>query len=462
MGIRRMGIRRILHVVHGYPPESGGGTESYVSSLLAAQKEVGAEPLLLHGSFEPRPEVHLEERTDLPHEAWRLHRADTYSDYWDRAHDPKVSALFEDFLGRTRPDLVHVHQWIRLSDDLVQRAERLGIPCVLSLHDLSISCPACFRQRPGGEHCERAPGFDSCADCVPLRGHESEAELRLGLRVFRENARAALENARIVLAATRSTASLVCRSLDLPEDLVRIEPFGLPRRFRDPPPFAPPADGEPLRLAFWGLVTKRKGVEELCRALSLLRAEGPLDGRIEVHVFGRIDTEELERGLKDEARGLPVRFHGRYEYAEIEALRPHLACFPSSCFETYGLVLDEAFELGIPALVTEVGAFAERLRGGGFLVPPNDPEALAAGLARILEQPRLLAEAASRIPPPPPLLEEHARRLLALYEEAAALPGRGGGGPSPSLRLELEWLRRCSATKGPPLRRGLDSTQPGL
>lgn len=452
---------RILHAVHGYPPESGGGIESYVQELLQGQLDAGHEPILVHGSFVPRPEPVLEPRADLPWATHRLHRDDAYCDYWDRAHHVGVGEHWDALLRTLAPDLVHVHQWIRLSDDLVTRAEDRGVPSVVTLHDLSASCPACFRQRPDGTHCERVLSFTSCGDCVPLRGHESEREVRLGIDLFRAAMLAELRRARRVLAATEATATLVRHGLGAPDLPIELQPLGYAPRFAHcrVPPLE--LEGGPLRLAYWGNVTARKGVDTLLAALRCLsaeQAEGSLHGKLELAVFGRIDRPDLAARLEESAAGLPVTFRGRYAWQEIADHAPHVAVFPSDCFETYGFVLDEAFELGRPALVTGVGAFAERVQRGGWTVPPADPRALAQQLAALLAQPSEILARARTLPPISAPIATHVRAILAHYEAALATPPRPPLGPSCAQRLALEQLRRDRATLTPPLRRGLPAS----
>ena len=61
--------------------------------------------------------------------------------------------------------------------------------------------------------------------------------------------------------------------------------------------------------------------------------------------------------------------------------------FPSR-YEGFGGALVEAMALAVPAVVSDIGALREVVEGtGAILVPPGDPEALAAGLARILDDP---------------------------------------------------------------------------
>jgi glycosyltransferase involved in cell wall biosynthesis len=457
---------RVLHAVHGYPPESGGGIESYVAELLRGQQEQDAIALLLHGSFAPRPETRIEARDDLPWACLRLHRDDAYSDFWDRAHHAGASERFGALLDEWRPDIVHVHQWIRLSCDLVQVAEDAGIPTVVTLHDLSASCPACFRQRPDGSHCERVLSFESCGDCVPLRGHEGEREVRAGIELFADSMRGELLRARRVLAATEATAALVKHGLDAPQLEIHIQALGYSPRFADcrVPPLepletseasTPSAPSTPLRLAYWGNVTARKGVDTLLQALRQVHERQSLQGRLELAIFGRCDSEELTTRLSELATGLPVTLRGRYEWQEIADFAPHVAVFPSDCFETYGFVLDEAFELGRPALVTGVGAFAERLQGGGWTVPPGDVPALAAQIEDLLAEPRQILERAAARPQISQALRQHVDAIFAHYEAARQTPPREARGPSAWQRLALEQLRRDRATLSPPTQRGL-------
>jgi glycosyltransferase involved in cell wall biosynthesis len=412
---------KVIHFAHGFFPEGRGGVESYLRDVLRAQRAAGIDARLCAGSLEHWPELGVEEVELEGIPVLRVHRDDLYFDHFARLYHPGVEGLVRELLCRERPELVHVHQWIRLTCNLVGIAAELGIPAVVTLHDLYTSCPRCFRVRPDDENCGRPLSVGSCLDCVPRFGHESGRELRASIELYRDQYRDELETAKAVLAASTATADLIAATTGLSRALVELLPLAYEPRFGGRAAAAPPRDVAPLRFGYWGNLTERKGVPVLLRAFRAV-CEAGLARPAELHLFGRVDTEALERELSELAAGIPVTFHGRFEYADLAAAGLHVAVFPMVCFETYGFVLDEAFELGLPAVVTDIGAIPSRAGEAALRVPPNDVGALARALRRLVEEPRLAAELRVRIRPVGMSTEEHVEKLRAIYERVRGLP----------------------------------------
>ena len=90
-----------------------------------------------------------------------------------------------------------------------------------------------------------------------------------------------------------------------------------------------------------------------------------------------------------------VQIVGRVPTDELVALyrRCALVVVPSR-YEGFGLPAAEAMACGTPVVACAAGALPEVIEtgGGGLLVAPNDPEALAAGIRRLLSEPGLRAE----------------------------------------------------------------------
>ncbi len=62
-----------------------------------------------------------------------------------------------------------------------------------------------------------------------------------------------------------------------------------------------------------------------------------------------------------------------------------------SRFESFGLILLEAMMFAKPVVSSDIGGMTEIIRDGvsGFLVPPDDVDALAGALARLVSSPAL-------------------------------------------------------------------------
>lgn len=434
----------VLHVVHQFAPETRGGTESYVQDVARLQRARGLDAQVLTGSLAAWPEAGCEELAVEGIPVHRVHRNDLYFDHHVKAWHPGVSSLFGELLARRRPRLVHVHHWIRLSCDLVEIAHAHGIPAVVTLHDFYTSCPRAFRARRDDPACLRPVGAESCRDCVPRYGHEPQAELDEGIELFAAGFRGELALARSVLVAVGSTADLLSRTTGLPRDRYTVLPLGYRPRFPGRPHLPPPAPGEAMRFAFWGGVGRHKGVATLVAAIGRLVAAGR---RAELHVLGGFESPQFEHELRAVAAGLPVAFHGPFTPDRIVALSPHCGVFPSTCLETFGIVLDECFELGLPCIVSDLGALPERAGAAALVVRAGDVDDLALALQRLCDDPGEWHRLQARIAAAPPRLEDHVDRLAAIYAAACsdAVPAPATATVPLQRRLRFLLMQRDSA-----------------
>jgi len=72
-------------------------------------------------------------------------------------------------------------------------------------------------------------------------------------------------------------------------------------------------------------------------------------------------------------------------------------CSPAVGQESFGMTLVEAMAAGVPVVATDIPGYREVVRHGveGLLVRPNDPEALAAAIGRVLSEPELASALAA-------------------------------------------------------------------
>jgi len=453
---------RVLLALHGYPPELLGGTEAAVQGLARGLIARGHEVCVVAGSMAHGPEPRrTEERQADGVTVVRLHRSDLYFDHWQKSFNADVAGMFAAELARFRPDVIHVHHWIRMTRDLVAIAARAGVPAAVTLHDFWPSCLITFRVRPDTQEpcdAELAPSpCLACAALVPPRTPWLGKEQQM-IALFEHKADLVRELtlARAVLAPTRTHAELVSRFLGLaPGDLaVRVVPNG---RALALAPRAPEA-GEKLVLGTWGSLHPLKGVDLILEALHRL----PDPARVRLHVAGEPVTPAYDARLRELARGLDVTFHGRYA---VEELARHpvggaaLMVSGSRARESFGLVVDEACALGMGMVLPRAGAFPERLRDGEGcrFYRPGDAGDLARTLAELIEAPAEVARLRDSLPASEDLspgLDAHVERVLAVYAEVVA-----AGAPATAPRDW--WALRLAREATAAWDRALEASDPG-
>jgi glycosyltransferase involved in cell wall biosynthesis len=186
------------------------------------------------------------------------------------------------------------------------------------------------------------------------------------------------------------------RYLGIPREKIRVVPLGINTHgfeLREPNP-----DG-PFTVGFLGRVAPEKGLHVLAEAYRLLRKELPA-ARLEVAGYMAPDCKSYLADVEQYLAGLgfagEFRYHGVIDRADkIAFLRKlDVMSLPATYDEPKGVSLLEAMACGVPLVQPRRGSFTEIVEstGGGLLVRPDDPDALAGGLLKIANDKKLAAE----------------------------------------------------------------------
>lgn len=185
---------------------------------------------------------------------------------------------------------------------------------------------------------------------------------------------------------------------------------------------AAPADlGPGRKLLFVGRLDARKGFEAAVEAFARL---APTRRDLRLVVAGEGPARRAVDRLPADLRAR-VLLLGTVPNRDLPPI--HAACdafvAPNVGGESFGIVLIEAMAAGLPVVASAIPGFDEVVRDGvdGVLVPPGRPEALAAALARVLDEPGLAERlrAAGRERARTFAWETVLPRLEAVYERAA-------------------------------------------
>jgi O-antigen biosynthesis protein len=402
---------KICLITANYPPETLGGTEQVVVALAREFRERGDEVVAISGSDQLHQGVDASEEV---YEGVAVSRLFKKSDEQDihGFERPRIVAWIRDRLATDRPDVVHVHSMSGLGLGIGQACKDLGIPVVLTFHDLWSTCARFFRVPQGGVTCPSGSDRTACIACINSSLNAEPEFVAKALSDRNALVRSEVATASVLIAPSQTTARMVRDGLPFSGG-VEVIPHGLLRDIPEQHRAAAAVEGEPIRVGTFGGLVPEKGLTELVEACVSVRELGL---SCELHVSGRFYDEAFAQDLRGlaQAGGLPLVERERYSAVDRHPARDlHLAVFPSKCQESYGLVVDEALAHGVPAVVSDYGAFSERSATPGLIVTSH--EGLAKVLGELVGSPSRLADLRNAIPSLLPSIKRSAQHHLDLY-----------------------------------------------
>jgi glycosyltransferase involved in cell wall biosynthesis len=349
-----------MRVAHVHRIRGIGGSERHLLTLLPALAERGIEPVLV-GLDDPGWDVAPFYR-ELAVSAVRVSAP--------RDLDPLLAVRLPRALHSLRPDVVHTHL---VHADVYGALAVARTPLVSTKHN--------------------------------------DDRFRLG--PYRHVERLLARRAARVIAITDALRRFTVEQVGLPAAKVTTIHYGM-----DEPPAAWAPDALELPegpiVAAVARLVPQKGVDVAVRAMAGLEAtlvvlgEGP--ERVRLEVLAR------EHGVR-------LLLPGRVGDVASVLRRADVLVHPAR-WEGFGLALLEAMLCSLPVVATRVSSIPELVVDGetGLLVPPNDPGALHAALARVLADAdlrRSLGEAGRERARVEFSVERMARRTLVVYQALA-------------------------------------------
>jgi glycosyltransferase involved in cell wall biosynthesis len=268
---------------------------------------------------------------------------------WSRRWNREFRAL----LQKSRPDIVHVHNFFpRFSPSIYYACRRENVPVVQTLHNYRLLCAGAELYRDG-KVCEE------CLDHSVLRGirYGCYQGSKLGTAVVtlmvgvHRSLRTWSNMVDCYIALTEFSRQKMI-SGGLPADRIRVKPnFVLP----DPGPKSGAGD----YALFVGRLVNSKGI------LAMLEAWKQLPN-VPLHIVGDGPCrEQVESELKNGT--VPaVTYRGRLPRAETLAAMKNarFLVFPSEWYEGFPVTIAESFACGLPVVCTKLGAMQEIVSDG--------------------------------------------------------------------------------------------------
>lgn len=297
---------------------------------------------------------------------------------WARDTRREIASL----LHRQKPDLVHIHNtFLMASPSIYSACKEARTPVVQTLHNYRLFCPAAnfFRSGQVCEECVERNLWRSVHHACYRESRAQTASVAFMLEVHRLlRTGSTLVDAFVPLTEFARRKFIAC---GMPAEKTVTKP-----NFVHPDP-GPRQSADNYAL-FIGRLSEEKGPETLLRAWSRLSVRPPLriigDGPL---------RSRLEAGTNGRARD--ICFEGQLGRSQVlAALKSgRFLVFPSGLYESFPMVIVEAFACGIPVIASRLGAAQEIVEDGrtGLHFTPGDPDDLAAKVAWAWTHPEEMA-----------------------------------------------------------------------
>ncbi len=286
-------------------------------------------------------------------------------------------------LEAEKPDIVFVLQQMNtLSPSIFRAAKKAEVPVIHRLSDFNMICPRYDCLRDG----------KPCTDCINgnyshavrhacVKGSKAASIIRSASMKFHSIFRLFGSISRFVAPAA-FTCKLLEKSGIPKEKLVHLPTFIDASKYEV-------SEEKGKHFLFLGRLSPEKGVEDLIKALPLMKAK---DAKV-VLAGGRSESyaAELDALVSKLLLEDRVEFLG---FAKGDKLKQAIAdsiaiVLPAVWYENMPNAVLEAYAYGKPVIVSDIGSLPEMVEDGvtGYMCKPNEPSSLAEMMDKMVEVP---------------------------------------------------------------------------
>jgi glycosyltransferase involved in cell wall biosynthesis len=426
----------VLFITPGFPPNSLGGTEQHVRALTQALRDKISPTIIARDSATASPE--------RDGNLLRLPRSPLSGsvDELVNLHDEVFEKALLQELAAHRPDIVHLHHWLHLSNSLVQVLTAQGLPVVVTLHDHYPICPRINMALPGGKtFCTAIAGHADCYACLPLPGAafagesamqkvrrvagdklSGKSKLPTRIRIAAQrlyqarlvNMHRELQQAAFIISPSRALQQEIVAIWHDLADRITVKSHGIETAWAAKVQRQPSAQ---LRFAYVGTLAAHKGVEILLEAFRRLDHQQTM-----LTLYGNCPDAQYQKKITALAKEVGAKLYGRFSPEDLPTIYSEIdvAVVPSLCKESASLSTLEAFNAGVPVLAANLGALPEAVKDStnGLLFSPGDATDLTMKMSQLMDTPALLHRLCAHLPKVK-TMQEYTKEMLGVYEQVA-------------------------------------------
>lgn len=429
---------KILLVVHNFWPNFRAGTENatyFLAQELAKKNEVTVFTVEPNSDKAGLTEFYKESDFDVI----KVHRETSFpNNLKDTYFNEELEKIFKEKLEELSPNIVHFQHLLGLSLKFISIAKEKNIPVFYTLHDFWFECPR-IRRNYKGKNCFQSSN-KQCNECIMSNflfvNSDTDASwimkragMLMRVRFLKRLAHILLNKAglKYLLNYGNKKVDLIGeRKKDFIQYLSLVDEFISPSEFLKQEAVKFGLDSNRIKVVSHGLsgvqekLIKKEfvkdGILRFCFLSHITRDKGfflllesfekllKKNKNIRLYLYGSYDKNEgaIKKALGRISNNKYIDYGGVFEVGNISNVLSDIdvVIIPSLWEEIYGLVLDEAFNFGIPVIVSSRGGLPERVGDGinGFVFNPDVKDDLYKKMKIISKKPEVLGKMADNIP----------------------------------------------------------------
>lgn len=377
---------KILYLIHQFFPDSYTGTEKIFLNLATMTQKNGLKVEVMTYSFnktsfydQSTGKIVFKEFIYKGIPVLALKHKKITEDIHQALEDRDLSRVASELISRKKPDVVHIAHSMRVCE-LAKASRHLNIPYIVTLTDFFLICPKYTLITSENTLCSGPEGGEACRVLCP--------ELQTGFITRRlEIARDILFNASLVTSLSNFLANIFRK--EFPTRDIKVVNPGL-RYTTLKKNRKTYTKGDKIVFCYAGTLSSHKGVHILIDAFRKVASSDVI-----LKIYGSGPDESYVSNLMTMAKkDQRIEFCNVYSDDQIgEILKAaDVVIVPSLWYETYCLVMHEAFACNVPVIGSDVGVMAEKIENSvnGFLFEMGNSQQLKEVMERVLDDPAIL------------------------------------------------------------------------
>lgn len=374
--------KKILFLLHTW----GGGTEKHVRDLINALQDYIFYVLQVDGARVVLTEVNNGHETEY---VFTMESPLKQFEF----HNDEYEKILLDIIDTFKISLIHIHHLIGHSFDISTVAKRRGIPLLYTVHDYYSVCPNINLLDCNLKLCFGDRSIAKCDACL----NKSKGLSPGFITKWRSHFSDIFESCEAIICPSRSVPEILSMYYPSVRDKTIVIEHGIDERMADHDHAGTDegSSGTPLNaqchIAYIGGLGPNKGRDLFYK----LACSKEFEGRIIWSILGTSDLHSKPGYYASHN----IHVYGHYkDFDELRMLvtkkKVDLIILPAIWPETYSYTLSEAWALGIPVVVSGLGALKERVEkhGGGWVVNGSDLDDFKAKIIEILDSPEDYSE----------------------------------------------------------------------